>query len=287
MRRVMSGLYCIKFLSKNKQGWDGDFSNFDGRKMGCVLWSVLDVINRWYDDGPINCRVRSILWEEVVQSYHVTGNVVYEWTASLASGLFGTTGINTMENEILHVIVMYREFQSVDFMLCYEEHIVQEFTGDDNITTVSDDIISRFNFMTVKRGMESMGYKYTVGAKDENDYISKPVGELKFLKRGFRLNEIYGGYDAPIELSTIFTALDFMKKGHYGYENLAITVTEMVLELSMHGKEIFDQYANSIVEEHFETTRNYVGVTDYNVALLLRKERSQDFQWGVLSVPLE
>jgi hypothetical protein len=81
--------------------FDGDFSRFDASEQPFLLWSILDYINEWYDDGPENALARKVLWMEVVHSRHITtlqGKSVHvvQWNKSLPSGHPMTTIINSM-----------------------------------------------------------------------------------------------------------------------------------------------------------------------------------------------
>ena len=59
-----------KITSKGKKVFDGDFAQYDGTLVAKILWKVLDIINEWYDDEPVNKLARTVLWNDIVHSIH-------------------------------------------------------------------------------------------------------------------------------------------------------------------------------------------------------------------------
>lgn len=84
-------------------GFDGDFSGFDKKLMAKLLKIMVKYINEWFDDE--HSLVREILWMEVWNSFHICGNNIYEWLASLPSGHPFTIIINCLANQILFRMV--------------------------------------------------------------------------------------------------------------------------------------------------------------------------------------
>lgn len=66
--RVMSWLQA-----KGKSVFAGDFKGFDASEQVDVFDEILDYINRWYNDGEENARIRRVLWLELCHSRHVGG----------------------------------------------------------------------------------------------------------------------------------------------------------------------------------------------------------------------
>ena len=94
-------ILATKLRSKGPSCFDGDFKQFDASEQPCVHDLILDFINRWYDDGEENARIRRVLWLELTHSRHIGGTGfdqrhIYQWAKSLPSGHPFTTIINSI-----------------------------------------------------------------------------------------------------------------------------------------------------------------------------------------------
>lgn len=110
------------------------------------MWSILDLINDWYDDGEENKLIRRVLWCEVVNSYHVNGRTIYSWLHSLPSGHPLTTVINSIYNHIAfrHCWVDAHDGKITSLESFNDEVYVVSY-GDDNVVNVSDKSMTFFN----------------------------------------------------------------------------------------------------------------------------------------------
>jgi hypothetical protein len=59
---------------KGQRVFDGDFKAFDSSEQPTIHRLILDFINKWYDDGEDNARVRSVLWLDLMHSRHIGGD---------------------------------------------------------------------------------------------------------------------------------------------------------------------------------------------------------------------
>lgn len=220
----------------------GDYSGFDTNEMPQIHNLILDGINEWYDDGPENARIRRVLWLEVTQSKHITGNIIYEWFGSLPSGHPLTTLINNHYN---HICFRYCWFAHNNFdlqkLIKFNDFVYLCTLGDDNIysvdvnyTSFTEDILAKY--------MADIGQTYTSETKGVASLKMRPLESLSFLKRKFRYEPIYGRYAAPIDLDVILETPYWTKNTA---EARTITVDNLntsIRELALHDKVTFDQY---------------------------------------------
>ena len=106
----------------------GDFSNFDGTLHIDILWSILDVIESFYevqDDYRIEDKnVRRALWEATINSIHVCKNHVYKLNHGQPSGNPLTAVMNSMYNSIVMRYAYYDICKNGDFnkLFCLYRH---------------------------------------------------------------------------------------------------------------------------------------------------------------------
>lgn len=175
--------------------FDGDFKRFDASEQPYMHWEILDFINRWYDDGSENARIRTVLWMDLVHSRHISGmagdiRYIVQWVKSLPSGHPLTTIVNSWYSlialtacfrHLTHQIVPFRDMWS---------HFSPATFGDDNIAGISDTVADVFNQVTVAGKMQELfGLTYTSGVKGEALRPYKTLEECTFLKRGFAADE--------------------------------------------------------------------------------------------------
>lgn len=216
---------------------DGDFAHFDGSLLTEFADAILDIINKWYNDG--NHEIRKILWMEVTNSRHISGNIIYEWFASLISGHPLTLIINCMNNLLLH---RYGFYQRHSRLVKFHKEVAIFVTGDDVIMSVSDKYKQSFNGIVVQEMMAKIGYTYTSATKDDEVVDFKPLSQAQFLKRSFRMEPLLGQYIGPLDLKTVVEIPLWTKK----HDSLAITVsniTEFFDELSLHDQSVWDTWA--------------------------------------------
>lgn len=177
--------------------FDGDFSRFDASEQPWVHEAILAYINRWYkfnnpkwsqDDE----RVREVLWLDLVHSRHITGTgqslkYVVQWNKSLPSGHPLTTAVNSMYSLITLTGCYMRATGDTTDMW---KHVFINTFGDDNITSVDDEVKDKFNQVTVAGLMDEMfDLTYTPGNKSGVLVPYTRLENCTFLKRAFRVDD--------------------------------------------------------------------------------------------------
>lgn len=231
----------------------GDYSAFDGSEKPQIHYAILHMINRWYDDGEKNQKIREILWLEVVNSKHIIDGIVCEWTSSLPSGHPFTIVINCYYNHI--AFVMCWKDLGLPIHEFYD-HVYLCVCGDDNIFTVHPRFREIFNEITLCAPMKRLGLTYTTETKGVAVLPFRPIEDVEFLKRGFRYNRLTSKYVAPLRLDTVLEIPFWTKRNADRHAIAADNALEALNELSLHDEEIYDTWAPQIIESFREEYPN-------------------------------
>jgi hypothetical protein len=227
--------------------FDGDFRTFDACGQPCIYMLILNFINKWYDDGPENARIREILWLDLVHSRHIGGvgndqRFIYQWLKSLPSGHPFTTIVNSIYALVLLVgcyikltgdwIGFWRNVYSVTY-------------GDDNVSSVGDCMKELFNQRTViKAMMDEFKIVYTPGNKSDVVFHFVGIDKITFLKRSFAKEN--GRWLCPIEKNSFLYCSYWCQNKKLKQEILHTNLELTLEELSFHPQEVWDEYASKI-----------------------------------------
>jgi hypothetical protein len=236
--------------------FDGDFKAFDASEQPCVHELILAYINKWYDDGPDNARVRSVLWLDLVHSRHIGGlgsdqRYIYQWNKSLPSGHPFTTIVNSMYSLFL-LVGAY--ISNTNDLAGFWDHVSSVTYGDDNVSNVSEERAEDFNQKTVALALDrEFSVRYTPGNKGTDYETTMSLTDLTFLKR--RFVERDNRWLCPLELDS-FLYTCYWCKNKKLEKKIIIDVPETTLEeLSMHEPRLWSQYA-PLIEEVFLKRRH-------------------------------
>lgn len=245
------------FLSeKGPNVFDGDFKGFDASEQACLLTQLCDFINAWYDDGPDNARIRSVLFLELMHSRHLGGDgfeqsYIYQWNVALPSGHPLTTIINSMYSLVV-IVASYIKLTGdrINFW-----HNVRAVTyGDDNVVNPSVGVMEKFNQCTLAQALVDYGMVYTPGRKDGVWTPVTTLDNVVFLQRMFR-NE-GNRWLAPLALDS-FLYTPYWGGNRQLQKQITIDNFERSLEeLSMHDPSVWEEYAPQIIEYLLENVGN-------------------------------
>jgi len=234
------GIFCVA----------GDFSNYDGSLNAQILWKILDLINEFYDDGPENALIRTVLWFEVVNSVHIFEDIIFQWTHSQPSGNPGTTHINTQYQSLAVRIVFQIIMENEEYDISDFNNLVSllEF-GDDGVMNIHPDILHLFNQDTIAAAFASIGMTYTDESKGKNDCAPyRTLSEISFLKRSFVYDDVNCRFLAPLELPVILEMCNWVRKDLDQAESCIANVETAFDELAQHDKETFDFWTKKLVQ---------------------------------------
>lgn len=248
-----------KMSSKGDKVFAGDFTGFDGSEMPQIHVKICDLINDWYDDGPVNAQVRRTLFSEVFGSTHVgPGGAIYGFTHALPSGHPLTTPINSVYNHVAFRYCWYRAHgNKLSSIARFSEDCYLCAFGDDNILNITDDVAEKFNQLSCTEYMKELGLTYTSETKEEVPPPTRRLCDITFLKRSFRWDERVRQHVAPLELSVLKETPYWTKRGDRSEDITRDNVENVLRELSLHDQEAWDDYAPKLMKAAL-TKLNYV-----------------------------
>lgn len=222
--------------SNSKDIIAGDFSNYDGSLAPQILWQFLEMANEFYNDDY--SLVRTILYNDIVNSTHIKGKIVYQWNKSLPSGNPFTSTINSVANCIL-VAMCWRDITNKS-LFEYERNVCLRVFGDDNIMSVKKEYKETFNMESLAKAMLKYGMTYTDETKSGVSCGFRPIKDVGFLKRSFKYSDDFGRYLAPLDVTSIYKSLDYVRNSADNEKQLALNIENSLLEISLHGPESFN-----------------------------------------------
>ena len=168
-------------------------------------------------------------------------------------------------------------FKSVDFdrvkMLAFSKHVRLVTYGDDGTASVLG--APHFNQNTIPGYMEYAGATWTHESKAVGEYADyREITELDFLKRHFRYDRELGQWLAPLALSSVIEPVCWTKKGSFEYATQVSNVEGCVRELSLHTREVYEEWAEKLfpLSEKYLDYSPLVRDYDYNRDLTLSSE---------------
>lgn len=224
----------------------GDYEKYDKLLYPVIQNAVLDLINKWYNDKY--ALARKVLFLEITNTRHIRGDIVFEDFFSNPSGVFLTTTLNILAN---HIAANYAWFRSNSNSLAsisqFYKNVYFVAFGDDNAFSVAMDKTKIFNEQVMSDYVKELGMKYTNENKTAVSSELRPITQISFLKRGFRVIPQYNRFGAPLELGVILEMPYWTKKGIHSEEIVHDNVDCALRELSLHPKEVFDTWAPKII----------------------------------------
>jgi hypothetical protein len=205
------------------------------------------------------------LFEDIVNSRHVTvadGGVgfVYEFFGSNPSGNFLTTLLNCfcnlvfgyhasteclIEGEMQVVPTKVDDGVFAHFLELALEVVRMIVFGDDNQFGVKDEYARHITQEKMTEAMLRLGLTYTNEDKSDVKHGHRRIADCSFLKRGFAYSKREGRVLAPLEMSVILESSYWTRKSNSDAELIACVETNL-MELSIHGRDTFDEIAPGI-----------------------------------------
>jgi hypothetical protein len=226
--------------------FDGDFKRFDASEQPYILSLILEFVNRWYDDGLENARVRSVLWLDLINSRHIGGDgtdqrYIYQWSKSLPSGHPFTTPVNSLYS-LITLTACY--VAATGDLVNMHSHVYLATFGDDNIVNVSETVSDVFNQVTVAHYMQELfGLTYTAGSKGVDLLPYTTLEECTFLKRSFKRDELgSNGWVAPLDKASFLYRAYYYKNNRDIKSEVKENLEGMLGELALHDQEMWDEY---------------------------------------------
>jgi len=236
-------------LSKGNNMIAGDFSNFDGSLLMQILVKIMEKINEWYADGAENQLIRAALWEHICNADILVRGEVIRKTHSQPSGNPLTVIINSLFNGIVMRIayMLLKKERGLPGVCDYRKYVAEIIYGDDDVKSVSSEIIDWFNQTTLTTALASFGLTYTDETKSGAVLPYKRLEDTAFLKRKFAI-QLDGTYLAPMDLENILEITNWVR----GKALKAATIEnceQTIMELSLHPQHVYEFWSTRIQEE--------------------------------------
>lgn len=252
-----------KSMSLRGDRWlAGDYSAWDKRAPIQIAYAVLPIVEAFYqkfqDYEPEDAVVRRVLIEQAMQSTRLVvrsnKNLVYRVHQSMPSGIAVTAVYNSLINALLFRVIFaelamakdgWSEKRAVNM---YSKYVAFAAYGDDHVARVSNVVEDWFNMHTVSEQMAKHFITYTSATKEEVAQAFVEDEGLQYLKRKF-VNR-GGRIDAPMDLIATLDILNWVQSPdpNTAKEACESAVRSVIIELSHHEKEVFDEWYAKIVK---------------------------------------
>ncbi|UHK03265.1 MAG: polyprotein [Hangzhou iflavirus 4] len=189
------GMLIRKLVTHGTNYVTGDYKNFGpGLNTACLL-KVCECILAWYEhydqshDRERSNKIRRALLSELVCARHCAYDFVYNVFAGIPSGCPATAPLNSLVNEMYMLsawihIMEDTEYCSLNYFFSHTKLITY---GDDFILSVHNDVVDRFNGVSIQNFFQQYNIVLTSANKTSEvmTAYTKNIYECTFLKRGF------------------------------------------------------------------------------------------------------
>lgn len=233
----------------------GDYSQFDNCEISIIQYAVFIIINWFYADNNapnvLDERVRYLIYIEVSNAKHVSGDIVYSVNGGLSSGHPLTPIINTIYN-LLILRMSWCDISGNNSLVMaklYDTYIRTIALGDDNASGVHSFVKDLFVPSAVATSMKKIGMTYTSELKEKCSDELRCIDEIEFLKRRFVFDKSLFRTIAPLRLEVILEMPYWTKRKPSLYRVVTCdNVQTSLMELSLHGREVFGIWAPQILK---------------------------------------
>jgi len=209
------GAYLDGLREVGENGFDVDYSNYDGSVPQCAVDAFSAVVDNFY--GQRWRSERASLVEAIVHSHVLVEDSIVRKDVGNCSGSPITDVFNSVTNwyVVLAAYVLSRRAAGLTATLAHFDDDVRALTyGDDVIVAARDEVLQYYNRDTFKQVAYHLGMTVTSANKTAEIIPFEPLVELTFLKSPFV--ECDGYVAAPLPLKVIHRELMWGKKVNRG-----------------------------------------------------------------------
>jgi hypothetical protein len=232
----------------------GDFSAWDSTMYSEIGDLIIDLINEWYGDSDENKTLRRILFMEMYSSVHLYNDILYVWHKGMPSGNPLTSILNSIYNNIIIRAAYIMALESYDSIKDFDHNVYMCAYGDDNVISVSDKVKNEFNMTVLTECLAEFGMTYTDDNKNVDTRGFRDISDITFLKRSFVYHEGRNKWLCPLDFESIRHQLYYTDDMDKVVDTVIQSYDTLKLELSLHGKEVFDKTVKivaPIIKEHY------------------------------------
>jgi len=245
----------VKVLeNKSKHMIAGDFEGFDASQHQRLLEASMEVLiqlsKHFLNSNDEQVRIMRVLSVGLFNSFHITGNEVYQWTHSLPSGHYLTATLNSVFVNLAFSAAWSISNKKISYKSArsFWKQCGIVANGDDHIVSVPYSKLHVFNQMTLPSIFKEIGLGYTM--EDKEAVVterSRNINEISYLKRGFKYWSDENRWLAPLSLDVILeTPMWIHKCPDEGLQTIA-NLEWALKELSLYDEE-WDEWSGRLLE---------------------------------------
>ena len=229
----------------------GDYKNFGPGLDSDVAASAFEIIIDWvlnYTEEDDKDEMKRVMWtmaQEILAPSHLCRDLVYRVPCGIPSGSPITDILNTISNCLLIRLA----WQGItDLPLSeFSRHVVLVCYGDDLIMNVSDEMIDKFNAVTIGDFFSRYKMEFTDQDKSGNTVRWRTLQTATFLKHGFLKHPTRPVFLANLDKVSIEGTTNWTHARGLGRRVATIENAKQALELAFGwGPEYFNHVRNTI-----------------------------------------
>ncbi len=271
----------------------GDHEKFDKYQLAEITMQMGAIVEAFYKgtphDNPRAALLRKKLLYTLVHWYAIVTargrSVVVEVDGAMPSGDLRTAVFNSMYNFVATTYVICRAWQrkfpdvrsvSRDSIAKLVRNMRAKFYGDDFLLSLEHvPELHWFSFFDLKRGFaEEFGTVLTTSRKDGLEAPFQILEEEMWLGRHFKVLD--GEPVLALKIPSIFGCLYFQRRG-VSASDYRQMVENSLMELSLHGRDLFDQIAPLVQQQFHRCCGAMLVNTDYEAARLNCRSRTNEY----------
>ncbi len=229
----------------------GDYKNFGPGLDSDVAASAFEIIIDWvlhYTEEDNKDEMKRVMWtmaQEILAPSHLCRDLVYRVPCGIPSGSPITDILNTISNCLL---IRLAWLGITDLPLSeFSQNVVLVCYGDDLIMNVSDNMIDKFNAVTIGKFFSQYKMEFTDQDKSGNTVKWRTLQTATFLKHGFLKHPTRPVFLANLDKVSVEGTTNWTHARGLGRRTATIENAKQALELAFGwGPEYFNYVRNTI-----------------------------------------
>nr|WMV69898.1 MAG: polyprotein [Deformed wing virus] len=234
----------------------GDYKNFGPGLDSDVAASAFEIIIGWvlhYTEEDNKDEMKRVMWtmaQEILAPSHLCRDLVYRVPCGIPSGSPITDILNTISNCLL---IRLAWLGITDLPLSeFSQNVVLVCYGDDLIMNVSDNMIDKFNAVTIGEFFSQYKMEFTDQDKSGNTVKWRTLQTATFLKHGFLKHPTRPVFLANLDKVSVEGTTNWTHARGLGRRAATIENAKQALELAFGwGPEYFN-YVRSTIKMAFD-----------------------------------
>lgn len=179
--------------------------------------------------------------DEMINTELSIGSTVIMKHRGNTSGNPLTTGLNSFCNFMFHYYA-FTTITGVEDIKLFLDKTRLYTVGDDAISTVSPDLVGKYNYPAVAKILTTDFHQKITTADKHSTYVTRPVTECEFLKRKFKLTD--QGVVGPLATTSIEKQFNYTKIDPEETGTFVMALSEQLLEACVHGEAYYNHFCS-------------------------------------------